>query len=202
MIIVILFQADQDNINLNLNSKELECKINNETILTENVVSNLSNKTLIEPKILNNGFIADSNGSKLLSFSEVDNSVNNLKITNSSKSNAPTLSVQGDDGNIDLNFSSKGEGIFVFKKNNSQIKINPDGDSNTILKSSSSNERIIILPDISDTLVSKNTIDILTNKTLTSPKILNDDFIADENGKKILVFGSITAENNAIPSMV
>ncbi len=49
-------------------------------------------------------------------------------------------------------------------------------------------DRVVSLPDATDTLVGKATTDILTNKTLTAPKIANAGFIADANGNEEVIF--------------
>ena len=99
-------------------------------------------------------------------------------------------------GSVDIISNTSGNGEIKFRTGYSSLELDISGGKNTKFSINSTENNVITFPDITDTLVSKNAVDILTNKTLTSP-IINQ--INDENGKKILILESITSINNAIP---
>ena len=59
--------------------------------------------------------------------------------------------------------------IYDATDNTKRVKIDADGTAGTAttLKSTQTQDRVLTLPDITDTIVTKNTIDTLTNKTLS-----------------------------------
>jgi hypothetical protein len=78
-----------------------------------------SNKTLTSPKFADLGFIADANGNELIVMDTVTSAVNEIKVANAATGASPTISSQGSDTNVGINFVSKGTGII--KANGSSI---------------------------------------------------------------------------------
>ncbi len=102
------------NIDLQLIAKgtgKVKVGSNGYEIADENNAITMANKTLTAPKLVNGGFIADSNGNELLKFTVVGSAVNEISITNNTITNAPRLSATGDDTNISLNLVPKGSGV-------------------------------------------------------------------------------------------
>jgi hypothetical protein len=64
--------------------------------------------TLITPKLLNNGYIADDNGNAQIKFITTSSAVNQFSITNSITGSGPSISATGSDTNIVLNLVPKG----------------------------------------------------------------------------------------------
>jgi hypothetical protein len=64
--------------------------------------------TLITPKLLNNGYIADDNGNAQIKFITTSSAVNQFSITNSITGSGPSISATGTDSNIVLNLVPKG----------------------------------------------------------------------------------------------
>jgi hypothetical protein len=57
-------------------------------------------------------------------------------------------------------------------------------------------DRVISLPNATDTLVGKATVDTLTFKTLTEPKFADGGFIADAAGLQLIIFDSVASAVN------
>jgi len=81
-----------------------------DTLVGRATSDTLSNKTLTEPKIINNGFIADANGNKQIKFTTTSSAVNELTVINAATGNAPKISATGSDTNINLSLNAKGTG--------------------------------------------------------------------------------------------
>lgn len=170
----------------------------NDTIVTLNATQVLTNKTLTEPKFINQGFIADVNGNELLVFNSYDLAVNNITIENAINLNSPIIKATGDNDNIDLVLKAKGTGSVkidddIITTNNANQILNNKTLIEPIINSfylNSEKTNKIIFPEISDTVVTLNAIQTLINKTLTTPKIINNDYISDINGNKLLAFDS------------
>jgi hypothetical protein len=77
----------------------------------------LSGKTLVSPKIANNGSINDENGNEQIKFSTTASAVNELTIKNASTGQAPEIQATGNDTNIDLKLTPKGSGKIVPNNN-------------------------------------------------------------------------------------
>ena len=58
-----------------------------------------------------NGNILDSNGNELVKGTATASAVNEITVTNAATGNGPTISVSGDDTNVDLNIEAKGTGV-------------------------------------------------------------------------------------------
>ena len=71
----------------------------------------LTSKTFTAPKIVDNGFIADANGNEAIVFGTTASAVNEVKVSNASAGNRPTIAAQGGDTNVDLNLVSQGSGL-------------------------------------------------------------------------------------------
>ena len=88
-----------------------------DTLVTNTSTSTLTNKTLTAPVIANaivHGSIKDSAGLEYMTFTSTGSAVNELRVTNSATGNGPILTVSGDDGNIDLQLTTKGTGTILF----------------------------------------------------------------------------------------
>jgi hypothetical protein len=78
--------------------------------VTATSTNNLSNKTLVAPKFVDLGFIADANGNELIVMDTVTSAVNEIKIANAATAGKPSIAAQGGDTNVSLNLVSKGTG--------------------------------------------------------------------------------------------
>ena len=56
----------------------------------------------------------------------------------------------------------------------------------------------ITFPEVSDTVVTLNAVQTLTNKTLITPKFDNNGYIADINGNELIVFNIYDSAVNSI----
>ena len=144
-------------------------------------------------------FIADAAGNEQLVFQTTGSAVNQFEVTNSASSTAflqgPLLTATGDDSNIDLNLIAKGTGVIAVRGNSASGAVQLNCESNShgqILQGqphSAGVTNTMLLPQGgSSTLVSLVSVDVLTNKTLTAPKIADGGFIADANNNELVVF--------------
>jgi hypothetical protein len=123
-----------------------------------------------------NTLINDANGNEQLILATTASAVNEFTITNAATGVNPTLSATGGDPNIGFNFQVKGTGVYRFLATSSgptDIRLFEDTDNGTnyvslIAPASMSGDRVLTLPDATDTLVGKATTDELTNKTLNA----------------------------------
>lgn len=79
----------------------------------------LTNKTLVGPTIQNaiyHGHIKDSDGADIIHFTKTVSAVNHLNISNSPAGSSPSISVEGDDTNINLSLFGAGTGTVNTKK--------------------------------------------------------------------------------------
>ena len=144
-------------------------------------------------------FIADAAGNEQLVFQTTGSAVNQFEVTNSASSTAflqgPLLKATGDDTNIDLNLIAKGTGVIAVRGNSASGAVQLNCESNShgqILQGqphSAGVTNTMLLPQGGNsTLVSLVSVDVLTNKTLTAPKIADGGFIADANNNELVVF--------------
>lgn len=84
-------------------------------VITHNAATQtLSNKTLTEPTIVNNGFIKDENGAEQLQFLTTGSAANYVALKNNASANPPQILAEGSDTNVTLALLSKGTGsVFV-----------------------------------------------------------------------------------------
>jgi hypothetical protein len=152
-------------------------------------------------------FIADESGNEQLVFQTTGSAINQLEITNAAASSGPQLAATGGDTNIDLNIGAKGTGhVTVLGDTGSgSIQFNCEDNSHgQQLKAqphSATVTNISLLPaGANSTLVSRVSIDTLTNKTLTSPKINEDVAVTSTATELNLLDGvtSTTAELNIL----
>lgn len=95
------------------NTGTLTLPTSTDTLVGRATTDTLTNKTLTSPTITTptiNTHIKDTNGATLLTTTPGTSAVNNLKIENAGFSNAPILSAEGADTNIDLALTAKGSG--------------------------------------------------------------------------------------------
>ncbi len=82
----------------------------NEVVTLEGAQT-LTNKTLTTPRFADLGYIADPSGNELLLFDSIGSATNYIQISNSTTTNAPVISADGSDTNINLNLLAKGTGV-------------------------------------------------------------------------------------------
>ena len=78
----------------------------------------LTNKTLTAPKIVDGGFIADANGNEGIVLQTASSAVNALEITNAASGGAIVVGAMGDDSNIDIDITPKGDGEINIAQDN------------------------------------------------------------------------------------
>ena len=136
----------------------------------------LSGKTLTAPKIATTGSINDAGGDEYLKFVEATTPVTYIQITSGDTTVPPKVQGAGET-NIDLHLLGSGTGKVVVSDGTDPTKVlnfNVAGATTgkyMSIVSSHTNDRVLTLPDATDTLIGKDTTDTLTLKTLTTPVI-------------------------------
>lgn len=130
--------------------------------------------TLTTPRFADLGFIADSNGNEMLAFNSNASAVNYIELENNVTGSAVHIRAKWDDANVWLHLVAKGATGYVNISDpvdeTKRIRIDPSANTTgviTTLKSSSTTAQTITLPNATDTLVGRTTIDTLTNKRVT-----------------------------------
>jgi hypothetical protein len=139
----------------------------------------LTNKTFTAPKYADLGFIADANGNELIIFDTVTSAVNEVTFANAATGTNPAFTASGGDKNIGLNFQVKGTGVYRLLATASgptDLRLFEDSDNGTnyasiIAPASMAADRVLTLPDATDTLAGIAATQVFTNKSLTSPTI-------------------------------
>lgn len=155
------------------NTGTLTLPTSTDTLVGRATTDTFTNKTLTAPKI---GLIADSNGNEEIIFTTAASAVNEFTVGNAGTNSAPMLSVTGGDTDVSMSFKTKGAGAYNFLATASgptAIRLFEDADNGLnyialIVPSSITSDKVLILPDVSDTLVSKTSTDTFTNKTFNT----------------------------------
>lgn len=140
----------------------------------------LTNKTLTTPKIATGGSINDAGGDEYLKFVEATTPVTYIQITSGDTTVPPKIQGAGET-NIDLHLLGSGTGKVVVSDGTDPTKtlnFNVAGATTgkyMSIVSSHTDDRVLTLPDATDTVVGRGTTDTLTNKTLTAPVITSPD---------------------------
>ena len=168
------------------------------TVVTTTGTQTLTNKTLTAPKIGTS--ILDTNGLELALLTATSSAVNEITLANAATNAGPRISATGGDSNVDLDLLAKGTGHLTVRGNSNPGVIQLNCEQNTHgqqIKSqphSTNTTNIMLLPEGADsTLVSRVSVDTLTSKTLTSPKIGTN--ILDTGGNELL---KLTATGSAV----
>lgn len=110
------FVAGSLSANHNINIPSLT---DSDTLTLNNASQTLTNKSLSAPVITNagiRGHFRDSNGADLLHFLSSASAVNHMDIQNAATGQAPKLSVEGDDTNINFEIFAAGTGAVEIRK--------------------------------------------------------------------------------------
>jgi len=195
---MLYFNTTDDVLRVYSGSAWQNAAVDTTSFITLSGTQTLTNKTLTSPKIGTS--ILDTNGNELSKVTATSSAVNEFTLANAATSNAPRLSVTGDDSNIDLDLSAKGTGhVTVRGDTNSgaiqlNCEVNTHGQQIKAQPHSAGVTNSMLLPAGADsTLVSLVSTDTLTNKTLTSPKI--NTGVNDTNGNELL---KVTATSSAV----
>jgi hypothetical protein len=157
----------------------------------------LTNKTLTTPKIATGGSINDAGGDEYLKFVEATTPVTYIQITSGDTTVPPKIQGAGET-NIDLHLLGSGTGKVVVSDGTDPTKtlnFNVAGATTgkyMSIVSSHTGDRVLTLPDATDTVVGKATTDTMTNKTLTTPVIAS---IYQDAGKTKLMTVPDTASD-------
>lgn len=143
--------------------------------------------TLITPKLLNNGYIADDNGNAQIKFITTSSAVNQLSITNSITGSGPSISATGSDTNIILNLIPKGTGT---------VKV-PSGykDRAGFAADSLATKEYVDTKTYSGAIVSETTVTPTNvNVTLTNVQITDTqgNFSCNNPGRTLVVDQTVT----------
>jgi len=190
---MLYFNSTSDSLRVYNGSAFQDAAVDTTTFLTLTATQTLTNKTLTSPKIGTK--ILDTGGNELALLTATSSAVNEFTVANAATNNAPRLSSTGGDSNVDLDILAKGTGHVTIRGNTNSGAIQFNCESNThgqiviAQPHSATVTNTLTLPaGASSTLVSLVSADVLANKTLTAPKIVDGGFIADANGNEALVF--------------
>jgi hypothetical protein len=143
--------------------------------------------TLITPKLLNNGYIADDNGNAQIKFITTSSAVNQFSITNSITGSGPSISATGTDSNIVLNLVPKGT---------STVKV-PSGykDRAGFVADSLATKEYVDTKTFSGAIVSETTVTPTNvNVTLSNVQITDTqgNFSCNNPGRTLVIDQTIT----------
>jgi len=154
------------------------------------VVSN--SPTITTPVIAQ---INDASANATLKLASIASAVNQVTIENSSTGNAVHVTATGTDASIGLHLAGKGATGYVNVQDSTdstkRIMFNAAGGTTatrTMVSSTQTVDRILSLPDATDTIVGKATTDTLTNKTLTNQTVTNYT-------ESVVAIGTVTTTN-------
>ncbi len=179
----------------------------NQVLLNKTLESPILESPILEsPVIHSEDSIVDEYGNELLTFKAVTYAKNNVAVENARVAEGPRIYPVGENDNIDLLLSSKGYGSvkvnddIVTTNTKFQVLTNKVLTDNVAESIYPREDKVnkLHLPDVTDTLVTLNATQTLTNKTLTAPKFVNHGYIADSNGNELVVFNSYELAVNAV----
>jgi len=155
----------------------------------------LTNKTLTTPKIATTGAIVDAGGDEYLKFVEATTPITYVQITSGDTTVKPIVQGAGET-NIGLQLMGSGTGNVTIVDATTPSKaldfelVGATASTMTTITASQTDNRVLTLPDATDTLVGKATADVLTNKVLTLPQI--NDTTADH--QYVFAVSELTAD--------
>jgi hypothetical protein len=164
-------------------------------IVGTSATQTLTNKTLSGPVIT--GDILDSNGNELLGFTTTGAAVNEINVTNAATGTDPVISATGDDANINIGLTPKGTGDVVLSSG-ADLVLNNAQNLNITAASQTVGAGTLTIPDLASTsqqVITENTTQTMTNKTLTNPVIAQ---VNDTNGNEILLLPATGSAVNEV----
>jgi hypothetical protein len=155
----------------------------------------LTNKTLTAVKIATTDGIFDAGGDEYMVFTEATTPKTYIGVASGDTGVAPRVIGAGET-NTDLHLHGSGTGNVVLSDGTDTTKIlyfevaGATAGKDMKIVSSQTDDRVLTLPDATDTLVGKATTDVLSNKTLTLPQI--NDTSADH--QYVFAVSELTAD--------
>jgi hypothetical protein len=141
------------------------------TVATLTGTQTLTNKTITAPKI---DLINDTNGNEILGLSPTTSAVDYLTVKNGIGVGVPLhVYADGTSTNIGLHIQPKGSGLVTISDGtdfNKGIRFRSSGSAAsavTLLDAVATAGRVVTLPDATTTLVGRDTIDTLTQKSIS-----------------------------------
>jgi trimeric autotransporter adhesin len=173
------------------------------TVVTLTGTQTLTNKTLTSPKV---NEILDASGNEVLGLLSTASATDYVGIKNGIGVGVPLhISSEGSSTNIGLHIQPKGSGLVTISDGtdfNKGIRFRSSSSAAsaiTLLDAVSTAGRVVTLPDATTTLVGRDTIDTLTNKSISgSTNTLSNIGNASLTNSAITINGTSTSLGGSI----
>lgn len=164
-------------------------------VVTLSGTQTLTNKTLTAAKIVDDGFIADANGNELIVGGTTASAVNEIKISNAATGNNPVIEAQGDDTDVGLEITTKGDGILTY--NGTEVATTTTA-SNVTENAQTGTTYTLALSDAGKLVTmsnsSSNTLTVPPNSSVAFPIGSRVDLVQYGSGQTTISAGGVGVE--------